>query len=334
MLRPHANPARILGLLGARAKYPVNMAKSLYGFSCGHRPNGLFLQCLPSKKPILYPSTKTDAQQSTTMTQTVNNDPFILAGTSYQSRLLVGTGKYKDFDETRLAIEASGAEIVTVAIRRTNIGQNANEPNLLDYLPPSKYTLLPNTAGCYTADDAVRTLRLARELLDGHKLVKLEVLGDSGNLFPNMPETLKAAKTLVDEGFDVMVYCADDPIQARMLEDIGCVAIMPLASLIGSGMGIINPWNLRLIIDQSKVPVLVDAGVGTASDAAIAMELGCDGVLMNTAIAGARQPVMMASAMNLAVQAGRQAYLAGRVPRKYYDADPSSPTEGLIHSRT
>ncbi|ASC90971.1 thiazole synthase [Alcaligenes nematophilus] len=268
------------------------------------------------------------------MTQTVNNDPFILAGTSYQSRLLVGTGKYKDFDETRQAIEASGAEIVTVAIRRTNIGQNANEPNLLDYLPPSKYTLLPNTAGCYTAEDAVRTLRLARELLDGHKLVKLEVLGDSGNLFPNMPETLKAAKTLVDEGFDVMVYCADDPIQARMLEDIGCVAIMPLASLIGSGMGIINPWNLRLIIDQSKVPVLVDAGVGTASDAAIAMELGCDGVLMNTAIAGARQPVMMASAMNLAVQAGRQAYLAGRVPRKYYDADPSSPTEGLIHSRT
>lgn len=268
------------------------------------------------------------------MTSQTPSDPFVIAGKSYQSRLLVGTGKYKDFDETRQAIEASGAEIITVAIRRTNIGQDLSQPSLLDYLPPSKYTLLPNTAGCFTAEDAVRTLRLARELLDGHKLVKLEVLGDANNLFPNMPETLKAAKTLVDDGFDVMVYCADDPIQCKMLEEIGCVAVMPLASLIGSGMGIINPWNLRLIIDQAKVPVLVDAGVGTASDAAIAMELGCDGVLMNTAIAGATHPIRMATAMNQAVKAGRNAYLAGRVPRKYYDADPSSPTEGLIHSRS
>ncbi|HBI83725.1 MAG TPA: thiazole synthase, partial [Alcaligenaceae bacterium] len=222
------------------------------------------------------------------------------------------------------------AEIVTVAIRRTNIGQNANEPSLLEFLPPSNFTMLPNTAGCYTADDAVRTLRLARELLDGHKLVKLEVLGDPQTLFPNMPETLAAAKTLVAEGFDVMVYCTDDPIQCRMLEDIGCVAVMPLASLIGSGMGILNPWNLKLIIDQARVPVLVDAGVGTASDAAIAMELGCDGVLMNTAIAGAQNPVLMASAMKKAVQAGREAFLAGRVPRKTYQGAPSSPTSGLI----
>jgi len=262
------------------------------------------------------------------------SDAFMLAGRAYRSRLLVGTGKYKDFEQTRLAIEASGAEIVTVAIRRTNIGQNAGEPNLLDFLPPSRYTILPNTAGCYTADDAVRTLRLARELLDGHSLVKLEVLGDKDNLFPNMPETLKAAKTLVDDGFDVMVYCTDDPIQCRMLADIGCVAVMPLASLIGSGMGILNPWNLRLIIDQANVPVLVDAGVGTASDAAVAMELGCDGVLMNTAIAGAREPVLMASAMKKAVEAGREAYLAGRMPRKLYSADPSSPTEGLLQSIT
>lgn len=261
-------------------------------------------------------------------------DPFVIAGKSYQSRLLVGTGKYKDFEETKLAIEASGTEIVTVAIRRTNIGQDTSTPSLLDYVPPSRYTILPNTAGCFTADDAVRTLRLARELLDGHPLVKLEVLGSAQNLFPNMPETLIAAKTLVSEGFDVMVYCSDDPIQCKMLEDIGCVAIMPLASLIGSGMGIINPWNLRLIIDQSSVPVLVDAGVGTASDAAIGMELGCDGVLMNTAIAGARDPIRMAVAMKEAVQAGRNAYLAGRVPRKYYDADPSSPVEGMIHSRS
>ena len=255
-----------------------------------------------------------------------------VAGKTYRSRLLVGTGKYPDFTATRAAIDASGAEIVTVAIRRTNIGQDAGEPNLLDALPPSQFTILPNTAGCYTAADAVRTLRLARELLDGHALCKLEVLGDPNNLFPNMPETLKAAETLVREGFEVMVYCADDPIQARMLEEIGCVAVMPLASLIGSGMGIVNPWNLRLIIDNAKVPVLVDAGVGTASDAAIAMELGCDGVLMNTAIAHARSPLLMASAMKKAVEAGREAYLAGRMPRKFYSADPSSPTTGLIGS--
>ncbi|EXI76860.1 MAG TPA: thiazole synthase [Candidatus Accumulibacter phosphatis] len=253
-----------------------------------------------------------------------------VAGRTYRSRLLVGTGKYKDFAETRAAIDAAGAEIVTVAIRRTNIGQNAGEPNLLEVLPPSQFTILPNTAGCYTAADAVRTLRLARELLDGHALCKLEVLGDQTTLFPNMPETLKAAQTLVSEGFEVMVYCADDPIQARMLEDIGCVAVMPLASLIGSGMGIVNPWNLRLIIDNARVPVLVDAGVGTASDAAIAMELGCDGVLMNTAIAHARDPVLMASAMKKAVEAGREAFLAGRMARKHYSADPSSPTTGLI----
>ena len=255
-----------------------------------------------------------------------------IAGRDYRSRLLVGTGKYKDFAETRAAIDASGAEIVTVAIRRVNIGQNPGEPNLLDALPPSQFTLLPNTAGCYSADEAVRTLRLGRELLDGHSLCKLEVLGDPTNLFPNMPETLKAAEILVKDGFQVMVYCSDDPIQARMLEDIGCVAVMPLASLIGSGMGIVNPWNLRLIIDALKVPVLVDAGVGTASDAAVAMELGCDGVLMNTAIAHAKNPVLMASAMKKAVEAGREAYLAGRMARKYYAADPSSPTTGLVGS--
>lgn len=260
------------------------------------------------------------------------NDPLVIAGKAYGSRLLVGTGKYKDFAETRAAIDASGAAIVTVAIRRTNIGQNPGEPNLLDALPPEQFTILPNTAGCYSADDAVRTLRLARELLDGHALVKLEVLGDPKSLFPNMPETLKAAETLVKDGFDVMVYCSDDPIQAKMLEDIGCAAIMPLASLIGSGMGILNPWNLRLIIDQARVPVIVDAGVGTASDAAIAMELGCDGVLMNTAIALAGQPVLMASAMRKAVEAGREAFRAGRMPRKFYSADPSSPTAGLIGS--
>lgn len=257
-------------------------------------------------------------------------DTFSIADRKFNSRLLVGTGKYKDFTETQQAIETSGAEIVTVAIRRTNIGQNPSEPNLLDFLSPDKYTILPNTAGCYTAEDAIRTLRLGRELLDGHNLVKLEVLGDQGNLFPNMPETLKAAEILVKDGFQVMVYCSDDPIQSKMLEDIGVVAVMPLASLIGSGMGIINPWNLRLIIDQLTVPVLVDAGVGTASDAAIAMELGCDAILMNTAIAGANDPILMANAMRLAVQAGRQAYLAGRVARKYYDADPSSPNQGLL----
>ena len=258
------------------------------------------------------------------------DDALIIAGKSYRSRLLVGTGKYRDFDETRRAIAASGAEIVTVAIRRTNIGQNASEPSLTDAVPPSQYTYLPNTAGCYTADDAVRTLRLARELLDGHDLVKLEVLGDQHTLYPNMMETLAAAETLVREGFKVMVYCSDDPIMAKRLEEIGCVAVMPLASLIGSGMGILNPWNLAIIIDQANVPVFVDAGVGTASDAAIAMELGCDGVLMNTAIAAARDPVMMAGAMKKAVEAGREAYLAGRMPKKLYSAAPSSPAGGLI----
>ncbi|CAH1386550.1 thiazole synthase [Candidatus Nitrotoga sp. M5] len=260
----------------------------------------------------------------------MNKDTLLIAGKSYNSRLLIGTGKYKDFAETQAAVEASGAEIITIAIRRSNIGQNPNEPNLLDVLPPSKYTLLPNTAGCYSADDAVRTLRLARELLNGHSLVKLEVLGDPQSLYPNVVETLAAAKTLVADGFQVMVYTSDDPIIAKQLEDIGCVAIMPLASLIGSGMGILNPWNLELIMDRVQVPVIVDAGVGTASDAAIAMELGCHGVLMNTAIAAAQQPVLMASAMKLAVDAGRMAFLAGRMPKKLYSASPSSPTSGLI----
>lgn len=259
-------------------------------------------------------------------------DPLVIAGTSYSSRLLVGTGKYKDFTETRAAVEASGAQIITVAIRRTNIGQNPDEPNLLDALPPSQFTLLPNTAGCYTAKDAVRTLRLARELLDGHSLVKLEVLGDQQTLFPDVVATLEAAEILVKEGFQVMVYTSDDPIVAKRLEEIGCVAIMPLASLIGSGMGILNPWNLQIIIDNARVPVLVDAGVGTVSDAAIAMELGCDGVLTNTAIAGARNPVLMASAMRKAVEAGREAYLAGRMAKKIYQASPSSPLEGIITS--
>jgi thiazole synthase len=260
----------------------------------------------------------------------VDVDPLVIAGRTYSSRLLIGTGKYRDFDETRRAVEASGAEIVTVAIRRTNIGQNANEPSLLDVLPSSKYTYLPNTAGCYSAADAVRTLRLARELLDGHDLVKLEVLGDPQTLFPNVVETLAAAETLVKDGFKVMVYTSDDPIVAKRLEEIGCVAVMPLASLIGSGMGILNPWNLRLIIDAAKVPVIVDAGVGTASDAAIAMELGCDAVLMNTAIAKAADPVLMAQAMRKAVEAGREAFRAGRMPRKLYSAEPSSPTGGMI----
>jgi thiazole synthase len=257
-------------------------------------------------------------------------DSLKIGERSFSSRLLVGTGKYRDFTQTRAAIEASGAQIVTVAIRRTNIGQNKGEPSLLEYLPPSKFTYLPNTAGCYNAADAVRTLRLARELLDGHDLVKLEVLGDSQSLFPNMPETLVAARQLVADGFKVMVYCSDDPIQAKMLEEIGCVAVMPLASLIGSGMGILNPWNLQLVIERVGVPVLVDAGVGTASDAAIAMELGCDGVLMNTAIALARDPVRMAQAMKKGVEAGREAFLAGRMPKKLYSASPSSPTEGKI----
>jgi len=259
-------------------------------------------------------------------------DSLVIAGKTYGSRLLVGTGKYKDFAQTRAAIDASGAQIVTVAIRRTNIGQAKDEPSLLEFLPPAKFTYLPNTAGCYSALDAVRTLRLARELLEGHDLVKLEVLGDAQSLYPNMPETLSAANTLVKEGFKVMVYCSDDPIQAKMLEEAGCVAVMPLASLIGSGMGILNPWNLQLIIERIQVPVLVDAGVGTASDAAIAMELGCDGVLMNTAIAAAMDPVLMAGAMRKAVEAGREAFLAGRMPRKFYGASPSSPTAGRISS--
>ena len=260
-------------------------------------------------------------------------DKLVIADKRYSSRLLVGTGKYKDFAETKAAIEASGAEIITIAIRRSNIGQNPNEPSLLEILPPSKYTLLPNTAGCYTADDAVRTLRLARELLDGHSLVKLEVLGDPQSLYPNVIETIAAAKTLVAEGFQVMVYTSDDPIVAKQLEDVGCVAIMPLASLIGSGMGILNPWNLQLIMERVKLPVIVDAGVGTASDAAIAMELGCDGVLMNTAIAAAQKPVLMAAAMKQAVEAGRSAFLAGRMPKKLYSASPSSPTAGIISSK-
>jgi thiazole synthase len=259
-----------------------------------------------------------------------SDDPLVVGTRTFRSRLLIGTGKYRDFDETRRAVDESGAQIVTVAIRRTNIGQDPGAPSLLDALPPSRFTMLPNTAGCYSADDAIRTLRLARELLDGHTLVKLEVLGDPNTLYPNMPETVKAAEVLVRDGFEVMVYCSDDPIQARVLESIGCVAVMPLASLIGSGMGILNPWNLQLIIEKATVPVIVDAGVGTASDAAIAMELGCAGVLMNTAVAAAKDPVRMARAMRLAVEAGRDAFLAGRMPRKLYSATPSSPTAGLI----
>ncbi|MES9994125.1 MAG: thiazole synthase [Candidatus Thiodiazotropha sp.] len=257
-------------------------------------------------------------------------DALIIGEHSFHSRLLVGSGKYRDLEQTRSAIIGSGAEIVTVAIRRTNIGQNSNEPNLLSVIPPGEFTILPNSAGCYLAEDAVRTLRLARELLEGRNLVKLEVLGDAKTLYPNMPETLKAAKILIKDGFEVMAYCSDDPIQARMLEDIGCVAVMPLASLIGSGMGILNPWNIGIIIEQSHVPVIIDAGVGTASDAAIAMELGCDAVLMNSAIAHASDPVRMARAMMNAVIAGRDAFLAGRMPRHHYHGDPSSPTSGLI----
>ncbi|WP_281784452.1 thiazole synthase [Sinimarinibacterium flocculans] len=256
------------------------------------------------------------------------NDTLTIAGRAYRSRLLVGTGKYKDLDETRRAIESSGAEIVTVAVRRTNIGQNANEPNLLDVIPPSTYTILPNTAGCYTADDAVRTCRLARELLDGHDLVKLEVLGDAKTLYPDVPATLEAAKTLVADGFKVMVYTSDDPILCKRLEDLGCVAVMPLAAPIGSGLGIQNKYNILTIVENAEVPILVDAGVGTASDAAIAMELGCDGVLMNTAIAEAKDPVLMAGAMRKAIEAGRDAYRAGRMPRRRF-ASASSPVEGL-----
>ena len=263
------------------------------------------------------------------MNDTPPHDPLVIAGRTFRSRLLTGTGKFKDLDQTRRATEAAGAEIVTVAIRRTNIGQNPGEPNLLDVLPPQRYTILPNTAGCYTADDAVRTCRLARELLDGHNLVKLEVLGDQRTLYPDVVQTLKAAELLVADNFDVMVYTSDDPILACQLEQIGCCAVMPLAAPIGSGLGIQNRYTLLEIIENAKVPIIVDAGVGTASDAAIAMELGCDGVLMNTAIAGAKDPVLMASAMRKAVEAGREAFLAGRIPRKRY-ASASSPVDGLI----
>jgi thiazole synthase len=263
------------------------------------------------------------------MSQAVTDKPFTLAGRTYQSRLLVGTGKYKDLEQTRLAIEASGAQIVTVAVRRTNIGQNPGEANLLDVISPQRYTILPNTAGCFDAAEAVRTCRLARELLDGHKLVKLEVLADQKTLFPNVIETLKAAEVLVKEGFDVMVYTSDDPVIARQLAQVGCIAVMPLAGLIGTGLGICNPYNLRILLEEASVPVLVDAGVGTASDAAIAMELGCDAVLMNSAIAHAGDPLLMAQAMRHAVEAGRLAYLAGRMPKKLY-ASASSPLEGML----
>lgn len=256
-------------------------------------------------------------------------DPLVVAGCTYRSRLLVGTGKYRDLEETRLAVEASGAEIVTVAVRRTNIGQITGEPNLLDVLSPDRYTILPNTAGCYDAETAVRTCRLAREMLDGHSLVKLEVLGDPKTLFPDVVQTLTAAEVLVREGFQVMVYTNDDPILARRFEELGCVAVMPLAAPIGSGLGIRNPYNILTIVENAKVPVLVDAGVGTASDAAIAMELGCDGVLMNTAIAAAKNPVLMASAMRKAIEAGREAFLAGRMPKKRF-ASASSPVEGTF----
>ncbi|RKZ40662.1 MAG: thiazole synthase [Gammaproteobacteria bacterium] len=255
--------------------------------------------------------------------------PWTIAGKNYTSRLLVGTGKYRDMEETRLAIEASGAQIVTVAIRRTNIGQDPELPNLLDVISPDKYTILPNTAGCYSAIDAIRTCRLARELLEGHTLVKLEVLGDEKTLFPDMPATLEAAEILVKEGFQVMVYTNDDPIQAKRFEELGCVAVMPLAAPIGSGLGIRNPFNIVNIVENAHVPIIVDAGVGTASDAAVAMELGCDGVLMNTAIAAAKQPLLMASAMKKAIEAGREAYLAGRMPRKRY-GNASSPLEGMF----
>jgi len=256
-------------------------------------------------------------------------DTFTIAGREFTSRLLVGTGKYRDMEETRRAIEASGAEIVTIAVRRTNIGQDPDEPNILDVVPPEKYTILPNTAGCYDAKTAVRTCRLARELLDGHNLVKLEVLGDEKTLFPDVIATLHAAEELIKDGFDVMVYTNDDPIIARELEQMGCVAVMPLAAPIGSGLGIRNPYNILEIVENARVPILVDAGVGTASHAAVAMELGCDGVLMNTAIAAAKDPVRMASAMKKAIQAGREAFLAGRMqPRRY--ASASSPLEGLF----
>lgn len=271
-------------------------------------------------------STQNSSSQNTLITA---NDPLHIGSRTFTSRLLVGTGKYTDLAQTGEAIAASGAQIVTVAIRRVNIGQKKDEPNLLDVISPEKYTILPNTAGCFDADTAVRTCQLARELLDGHNLVKLEVLGDEKNLYPNVIETVKAAKTLIEDGFDVMVYTSDDPIVAKELESMGCVAIMPLGSLIGSGLGLLNRHTLSLIIEQTQVPVLVDAGVGTASDAAIALELGCDGVLMNTAIAHAQNPVLMASAMKHAVMAGREAFLAGRMPARYM-AQASSPQTGYF----
>ncbi len=280
-------------------------------------------------------TTGTDAKecrldtQANSGTTVDHDDDLLIAGRRYQSRLLTGTGKYRDLEQTRAATEAAGAQIVTVAIRRSNIGQDPSQPNLLDVLPPDRYTILPNTAGCYSADDAVRTLRLARELLDGHSLVKLEVLGDRTTLFPDVIETVRATEILVREGFQVMVYCSDDPVLARRYEELGVVAVMPLAAPIGSGLGVQNRWNLLEIVDNAKVPVLVDAGVGTASDAAIAMELGCDGVLMNTAIAAAGDPVRMARAMRRAIQAGRDAFLAGRIPRRRH-GNASSPVDGLI----
>jgi len=260
---------------------------------------------------------------------TDQTDTLTIAGRTFTSRLLVGTGKYKDMTETREAIDASGAEIVTIAVRRTNLGQNADEPNILEVLPPSEFTYLPNTAGCYDAKTAVRTCKLARELLDGHDLVKLEVLGDEKTLFPDVMQTMKAAEELIADGFKIMVYTNDDPIIARELEAMGCVAVMPLAAPIGSGLGVRNKLNIMIIVENAKVPVLVDAGVGTASDAAVAMELGCDGVLMNTAIAAAQKPVLMASAMKKAIQAGREAFLAGRMPAKRF-ASASSPVDGLF----
>ncbi|NYT46824.1 MAG: sulfur carrier protein ThiS [Candidatus Methanofishera endochildressiae] len=279
-----------------------------------------------------YVATSVKAEDTLEVVQAIGGgqeDSFTVAGQQFKSRLLVGTGKYKDMQETRLAIEASGAEIVTVAIRRTNIGQNPDEENLLDVISPDKYTILPNTAGCFTADDAVRTCRLARELLGGHKLVKLEVLADQKTLLPEMVQTLAAAELLVKDGFDVMVYTNDDPIIAKRLEELGCVAVMPLAAPIGSGLGVQNPYNILTIVENANVPILVDAGVGTASDAAVAMELGCAGVLMNSAIADAQNPVLMASAMKKGIQAGREAFLAGRMPRKRF-ASASSPLDGLI----
>ena len=260
----------------------------------------------------------------------LNQDkPLVVAGVEYQSRLIIGSGKYKDFEENLSALEASAAEMITVAIRRVNLGQNKDEPSLLEVISPDRYTMLPNTAGCYTAEDAVRTCRMARELLDGHKLVKLEVLGDQKTLYPNVTETLAAAEILVADGFDVMVYTSDDPLVAKRLEEIGCVAVMPLGAPIGSGLGIRNPYNIRMILENASVPIIVDAGVGTASDASIAMELGCDGVLMNTAIAEAQNPALMASAMKKAVESGREAFLAGRMPRRLY-ASASSPIDGTF----